>query len=157
MTSEMRRALAEVIGRPLRKVIASVHFFEGRLDDGPLCLWLSFEDLTSFRLFGASDGWHLGIDRALPEPIDMEESGEIILADVSNRTMFGQMVGRELKRAWLVESPAGEVIGVRFDFGVALEPIVINWGDELRIVGDYPPDARGEEIAEARVRPVVLG
>lgn len=157
MTDETRRILAGAIGRPLRKVIASVHLFEEKLDDEPIHLWLSFDDLALFSLFGASDGWHLGVDRTLPEPTDLGESGEIILVDVSNKTPFRKAISRELKGAWLVESPAGEIIGVRFDFGSSLRPIVINWGDELRIVDDYPPDARGEEIMEARIQPVVLG
>jgi hypothetical protein len=148
--------LAEAIGRPLRKVIASVHFFGGRLDDEPIHLWLSFEDLALFRLFGASDGWHLEVDRTLPEPTDMEESGEIVLVDVSNRTIFSQMIGRKLEGAWYVESPAGETIGIRFDFGLSLRPAVIIWGDELRIVDTYPPDAPREEIVETRIRPVAL-
>jgi hypothetical protein len=156
MTDETRRILAGAIGRPLRKVIASAHLFERKLDGEPIHLWLSFEDLALFRLFGASDGWHLGVDRILPEPTDMGESGEIILVDVSNKTTFGQMIGKELEGAWLAESPAGEIVGVRFDFGFSLRPIVINWGDELRIVDDYPPDARGEEIIEARIQPVAL-
>lgn len=148
--------LAEAISRRLRKVIASVHLFEERLDDAPVHLWLSFEDLALIRLSGASNGWHLEIDKILPEPTDMEESGEIILVDLSNKTAFRRMVGEELKGAWFVESPAGEIIGSRFDFGLSLKPIVINWGDELCIVEDYPPDAREEEIIETRIQSVVL-
>lgn len=156
MTDETRRTLAEAIGRPLRKVIASVHLFERKLEDEPVHLWLSFEDFAVFRLFGVSDGWHVGADGTLPEPTDMGESGDIILVDVSNKTAFGKMIGRELKGAWLAESLAGGIVGVRFDFGFSLRPIVINWGDELRIVDDYPPDLRRGEIIEARIQPVAL-
>lgn len=156
MTDETRRTLAEAIGQPLRKVIASVHLFQRELDNEPMHLWLSFGDLALFRFFGASDGWRLGVDRTLPEPVDMGESGDIILVDLSNKTPFAPLIGRELEGAWLAESPAGEITGVRFDFGCSLRPIVLNWGDELRIVDDYPPDAGGGEIVEDRVRPVAL-
>lgn len=156
MTDEVQRTLSGAIGRRLRRVIASVHFFGERFDNEPICLWLSFENLTLFRLFGASDGWHLGVDKAPPEPSDMEESGQVLVTDVSNKTVFEQMIGKELKGAWLIESPGGEIIGIRFDFGFSLRPIVINWGDELRIIDDYPPDAPIEEIVESRIQPVAL-
>ena len=138
----------------MRKVIASIHFFEGRCDDEPVELWLSFESLALFRLSGASDGWRLEVDETTPEPVDMEESGEIILGDMSNKTMFDSMVGRELKGVWIVESPAEEIIGVRFDFGLPTRPVVINWGDELRIAADYPSEVWEEGISEAAMQPV---
>lgn len=157
MTERARAILTEAIGRPLRKVIASVHFFEGRLNSEPVHVWLSFEGLTIFRLSGATDGWGVEIDEAIPEPVDMEESGEFLLADVSNKTEFGSMVGRELNGVWLVESPVEEIVGVRFDFGLPTGPVVFNWGDELRIADDYPSEVWEEGASEAAVQPVISG
>lgn len=157
MIDETQRVLAGAIGRPLRKVIAAVHVFEGeRKDEEPLHLWLSLEGSALIRLFGASDGEHLFADRKPPEPVDMQEYGEVILTDVSRSTAFGDVIGRKLEGAWLVESPPGEVVGLRFDFGLALRPVVFNRGDELYVVDDYPPDVWEEGISEVRVRPVAL-
>ncbi len=156
MNSEMLRIMTEAIGRPLRKVIASVHLFEGKLDDEPLAIWLSFEGLGWIHLAGASDGWRLAVDGTLPEPADMEESGEIVVVDLSNKTVFRQMAGKELKGAWLMESPAGEPTGVRFDFGLRTRPVIINRDDELRIAADYSPE-NWEEIMETRLPEVAAG
>lgn len=157
MVDETQRILSEAIGRPLRMVIASIHVFEGeRQDEEPLQLWLSFEGAAPIRLSGASDGGRILADRTPPEPADMQESGEVILIDASRSTAFADVIGRKLEGAWLVESPPEEIIGLRFDFGLALKPVVFNWGDELHVVDDYPPDVWGEGIWETRMRPVAL-
>lgn len=145
----------EAIGRRLRKVVASTHLFEGKLDDAPINLWLFFEGLAPLRVFGVADGWRLSADRSPPEPFDMDESGEVVLSDVSVKTVLGAVIDKNLEGAWIVKSPEGEVVGIRFDFGLSSKPLILNRDDELLVLDEFPSDA-GEEITETRVRPVAL-
>jgi len=145
----------QAIGHPLRKLVAAVHVFDTAvLCDVPLCLWLFFDTLPGLRLSGAADGWSIQADDTPPEPIDLEESGEIILRDVSRKSVFQRALGRALQSAWSVQSsPTGEVIGIHFDFGQSITPCVLNWGDELYIAEQYPADAKKNELREVSIMP----
>jgi hypothetical protein len=149
MTVAVDEMLSKAAGRSLKQVAASLHSFEGRLGNTPICLWLVFEGLQGFRLFGAADGWHIGVDDAQPEPVDMGGSGEIVIHDISRESIFREMLNRTLKGGWTIESPTrGSVIGVRFDFGLPVKPLVLNWGDEIYLGDDFPHDAKRSEILE---------
>jgi len=154
MTNTIPWIFAKAVGHPLRKVVASVQVFEEAiLREAPLCLWLFFEGLPGLRLVGSSDGWHVETDETPPEPVDMGESGEIVVRDISRKSIFQQGLGRVLEGAWAIaSSPGGEIIGVRFDFGLPRKPIILNWGDELYIADTYPPDAKEEELLEVPMR-----
>ena len=151
----LRARCGKAIGHTLRKIIASVHVFNAELlCDAPVCLWLFFDTLPGLRLSGAADGWSIQADDTPPEPMDLEESGEIILRDVSRKSVFQRALGRALQSAWLVQSsPTGEVLGVRFDFGQSITPCVLNWGDELYIAEHYPADAKDDELREVFIMP----
>ena len=156
LTEEALQAkIGKAIGHTLRKIVASVHVFDtATLCDVPVCLWLFFDTLPGLRLSGAADGWSIQADDTPPEPMDLEESGEIILRDVSRKSAFQTAVGRVLQSAWSVHSsPSGEVIGIRFDFGQSITPCVLNWGDELYIAEHYPADANQHELRELPIRP----
>jgi hypothetical protein len=43
---------------------------------------------------------------------------------------------------------------MRFDFGQPVQPIVLNWGDELYMTEQYPGDARDDEFQEVPIMPV---
>ncbi len=82
----------------------------------------------------------------------MQESGKIILRDVSRTSVFQRALGRALQEAWSVQSsPTGEVIGIRFDFGQSITPCILNWGDELYIAAQYPADAQKNELREVAI------
>ena len=154
-TDPLQARFGKAIGHTLRKIVASVHVCDtAALCDVPLCLWLFFDTLPGVRLSGAADGWSIQADDAPPEPIDLEESGEIILRDVSRKSVFQKALGRALQAAWSVQSsPNGEVIGIRFDFGQSITPCVLNWGDELYIAEQYPADAKKNELREVAIMP----
>src|SRR5215831_2358381 len=151
----LQARFGKAIGHTLRKIVASVHIFNAEaLCDVPLCLWLFFDTLPAMRLSGAAGGWSLQADDVPPEPIDLEESGEIILRDVSHKSAFQSALGRALQSAWSVHSsPTGEVIGIRFDFGQSITPCVLNWGDELYVAEHYPADAIKDELQEVPIMP----
>ena len=151
----LQARFGKAIGHTLRKLVASVHVFDAAAPcDVPLCLWLFFDTLPGVRLSGAADGWSIQADDTPPEPIDLEESGEIILRDVSRKSVFQRALGRALQAAWSVQSfPTGEAIGIRFDFGQSITPCVLNWGDELYIAEHYPADAQKNELREVAIMP----
>jgi hypothetical protein len=156
LQKKLQAELGQAIGHKLRKIVASMHLFglEGR-SDAPLDLWFFFETLPVFHLTGASDGWSLQIDDILPEPVDMGESGEIVRCDISQRSIFGKVRGKALRSVWSVQSPPqGPVIGVRFDFGEPVKPLVLNWGDELYVAEHYPDNAGDDELQEIPIMPV---
>jgi hypothetical protein len=155
-THTLQDKLSKALGQKLRKVVASMHRLgaEG-CSEAPLGLWLFFDTLPVFRLTGTPEGWGLQIDDTLPEPVDLGESGEIILCDLSQRSIFGQGIGHALRAVWSVHSPPqGAMIGVRFDFGQSVKPLVLNWGDELYMAEHYPADAREDELQEVPIMPV---
>src|SRR6266567_3226606 len=151
----LQARFGKAIGHTLRKIVASVHVCNTKAwCDVPLCLWLFFDTLPGLRLYSAADGWSIQADDTPPEPIDLEESGEIILRDVSRKSVFQRALGRALQSAWSVHaSPTGEVIGIRFDFGQSITPCVLNWGDELYIAEQYPADAKKNELREVAIIP----
>ena len=151
----LQARVGKALGHTLRKIVASVHVFNAAaLCDVPVCLWLFFDTLPGLRLSGAADGWSIQADDTPPEPIDLEESVEIILRDVSHTSAFQMALGRTVQSAWFVQySPTGEVIGVRFDFGQSITPCVLNWGDELYIAEQYPADAKDDELREVPIMP----
>jgi hypothetical protein len=151
----LQARFGKAIGHTLRKIIASVHVFDtAALCDVPLCLWLFFDTLPALCLSSAADGWSIQADDTPPEPLDLQESGEIILRDVSRKSVFQRALGRALQAAWSVQSsPTGEVIGIRFDFGQSITLCVLNWGDELYIAEQYPADAKKNELREVAIMP----
>lgn len=155
MSDEISRIVGEAIGHRLMKVAASTHLFEGKVDDAPIDLWLFFEGMSPLRVFGESDGWRLSVDRRPPEPFDMDESGEVVVSDVSAKTPFGAVIGAELSGAWLVEL-SGEPVGVRLGFGLPSRPLILHFDDELLVLDEYPYDGGAGEFSEIRIRPIVL-
>ncbi len=151
----LQARFGKAIGHTLRKIVASVHVFGTVAPcDVPVYLWLFFDTLPGLRLSGAADGWSIQADDIPPEPIDLEESGEIILRDVSRKSPFQRALGRALQSAWSVHSsPTGEVIGIRFDFGQSITPCVLHWGDELYIAERYPADAKEDELRDVPIMP----
>jgi len=151
----LQARFGRAIGHTLHKIVASVHVYDSKAwCDIPLCLWLFFDTLPGLRLSGAADGCSIQADDTPPEPMDLEESGEIILRDVSRKSVFQRALGRDLQAAWSVQSaPTGEVIGICFDFGQSITPCVLNWSDELYIGEHYPADASQDELREVPLRP----
>jgi len=151
----LQARVGKALGHTLRKIVASIHVFGSEAPcDIPVCLWLFFDTPPGLRLSSAADGWSIQADDTPPEPMDLEESGEIILRDVSRKSAFQRAMGRVLQSAWSVHSsPTGEVIGIRFDFGQSITPCVLNWGDELYVAEQYPVDAKKNELQEVPIMP----
>src|SRR5207244_11165754 len=93
----LQARVGKALGHTLHKIVASVHVFDTAvLCDIPVCLWLFFDTLPGLRLSSAADGWSIQADDTPPEPMDLEESGEIILRDVSHKSAFQRALGRAL-------------------------------------------------------------
>jgi hypothetical protein len=141
--------IRKVIGNRLQTVGGTFHVYDGTVSHEPIALWFGFEAIVPLRFAGASDGWHLVLDDAPPEEVDMHSAGAIHYIDTA-MTVSGA-IGATVRRAWLVVSPSPrDVIGVRFDFD-AMTVRVLNWGDQMYLGSDFPRDADLAEIAEVPV------
>lgn len=145
--------LVPALGRPLKRVAASVYALEGKIYDGASELWLYFDGLPPLRLRGDPDGWRLLLDGMPPEPLDVAEMGELVVRDITLQSVFRAVKGMPLLAAWWVESNLDTgYVGLRFDFGAFVKPIVMNLGDQLYISHRYPHDMfAGEEYIEVPV------
>ncbi len=151
MNNSVQRKYARMIGRPLRQVAASMHMYERQIEESPLSLWLYFDGLDPFRFFGTPDGWRIGIDQTQAAPVDMGESGEVVIRDISRRSVLSAGLDKILKVAWEVRArDSGQMIGVRFDFGLSFKPMILNWDDELHIADEYPSEME-ESITEVPI------
>lgn len=150
MSTKIREYLLKRLGKQLRVVIGSYFFMDGVFDPNPMHVWLHFMEHEAIRISGASDGEGLLIDTDMPSPASMGKYGEIVVRSMSENPYFGPCLHRSLLEASAIESPHGNIIGVRFDFGENQKPMILNWGDELVVAHDYPADAVKENILEIR-------
>lgn len=139
--SMIEARVLEILGRRLTSAGALLHEYEGHLSTQMHDLWLGFEGKEPLRFSEASDGEHLLVDSDEPEEVDMQESGRTRFVGLESDALFSPAMGLPLRRAWLVLSPGPrDVIGVRLTFETCTM-LVLNWGDELYLGPNYPPDA----------------
>ena len=147
MRSRLTALLQDAVGHSLSGCVAALHLFEESIDRSPVYLWLEFENLQAIRFSGSSDGNEVLADTQPPEPVDMEESGEIIIADLSNTPVISSNIGKQLVSVRLVGAATGHVIGVKLEFDSTEGFYVLNWGDEILIKEELPPDSE-KDLAE---------
>lgn len=135
----------------LEAVTAAVFVFEGKMmKDKPLHLALHFEGGISFSLHADSDGESLRVDHAALVPVDMEESGEIVIVDFSRSLPWKSAVGRSLVQATEVQS-AGYTIGLELGFDGGTAAYVFNWGDDIWVVDAWPEEIMSHEADIRRI------
>lgn len=128
-------------GAVLKAVYGTFHQFRDSVDmTSALGVWLLFEQRKPLHISGASDGETILTDSDDPQAFDMGESGRVVIVDISKRCCFDAAVGRELRRIDAIRDRRARLLGLRFDFGLDIRPIVINWGDELWVRSAYPLD-----------------
>jgi hypothetical protein len=132
----------DLIGETLGAVYGALHLFNDSIDvSTPNTIWLAFGTHPRIRIFGNPDGETVGIDFADPKPCDMGELGEMVIADIGRRSGFAGGIGKRLCRFGAVRNRSRRLVGFRFGFGADINPIVLNWGDELYIAIKYPDEA----------------
>lgn len=144
----MDMRLAELIGQRLGSVIGEVHCFDGSFSETPNSVTLLFDERDPLRVSGDADGWRIRLDRTFPLPKQMEESGEIVLRDLSRASAVKDCIHQQLKLVWTLESPKGQAVGLRFDFGSNQKLMILNWGDEIIVGNTYPAGPDIETIVE---------
>lgn len=161
----MNQGISELFRRALdhrlRKILGSDYVSKGQTEKraiAPINLWLAFEGMSLIRILGSADGATLLADQVMPEPSDMDEAGEIVIRDVSKKFAFHDALNKNLQAVSIIaeaglRSTVEEqvVVGVRFDFGLNIRPIVLNWGDELYIGSRFPPDGDEAMFSEIPV------
>lgn len=142
-------AMQEAEGQVLTAVWASVHLFDGEMNwDKPGHLMLQFEARAPLTFKCASDGETLRIERTIPEPVDMQESGQFVIADFSARAPWANVTSRRLMHA---ESLVSHYFGSGTEIGLALifegeQPVFIfNLGDDLWTFNTWPEAIAAEE------------
>jgi hypothetical protein len=136
----------ETVGKKLSAVRAEVFRLEGKLARNPLKLELDF-GVESVVLRCASDGATLSVTSDPLASADMDESGEILVADWSGRRPFARVLGRVLDDVQAIYDRSDRtVIGVMLRFGDEQLDIV-NLGDEL-----VPRPAIDEALLEGASR-----
>ena len=98
LQNELKGWLASLIGKKLYKVVASIFFYKEKFYlDSPQFIMPIFEDSKKGRLYCCSDGHSICWDAVLLEPIDMQESGEEVIRDISYLTIWKTVIGKNLK------------------------------------------------------------
>lgn len=142
-------AIREAEGRVLNAVWASVHLFEETVTwEKPGRLTLQFDEIEPLTFRCASDGETLVIERANPEPFDMQEWGQFVVADFSARTPWSGVVSSRLVHVERLfsdyfEKP-GEV-GLELVFDNERTVFLLNLGDDLKVFDSLSQVAAMEE------------
>ena len=139
-TQEVAR-LHGLVGRTIDRVHVEAHAFKGVVDPGPpIRLYLRLSETEYVCIGCGADGESLYWDESLPEPVDMEESGEIVIADRTNQPPWFQVNSRTVESVAVMRSPEGGAIeGIKLEFGDGRRVLVVNNGDEFWIDDEYPP------------------
>lgn len=126
------------VGRRLLRVFGPVHVFGERLYGAtPGAFWFEFEDYPAFGIKGCGHGEGLELDSVKPVPMDMGESGEIIVRDLARGNNLKLVEHQVLSGAWEIRS-ANDVqtaltLGIRLEFGPGPAPAILNLADELEL------------------------
>lgn len=124
----------------LTSITANRHVYDGQVSPKPLRLLLAFDDGRSLRLQAAADGEQVIVgDGPLDEPFDIEEFGQVDVADVT-QSLFPQLSGFDVTG---VEALAlnGRQIGVKLNaighspFHIWVDGDELHWGDEAALLG----------------------
>lgn len=132
----------KIIGSVLLKAIGALHYFEGSFATVPEYLTLKFEGKGALTISCEADGERIQVNRELIEPIDMQESGEMVLCDLTRKSPFSKFFGKPVVQIFeLISINANKLIGLRLEFIHQSSLVVLNWGDELLISDQFPQNA----------------
>lgn len=142
MDSKLTNWLKDVLGRRLISVLALVYTYDGEKEfENPQELDLQFLSCGHGKLVCSYDGSSIEWQDNYIHEVDMEEFGQQLLENVSNRSIWNSVVNKMLLDAELINSIVEDsVIGVRFSFENRETISVLNLGDELYVYRDIPEE-----------------
>jgi hypothetical protein len=148
--STHQRTLAEHLapaqGMRLRAVYGTEYRDNTGCSGSPINLELVFDQISSIRLYSASDGVRLMADQQHLRPVDMSEAGEVVVRDYSHRPFFAKAIGQRLETIFAIKDKEWRLSGVRLQFrGPAFVSIVL-CGDELDLTEELRDGLTLEQI-----------
>lgn len=135
----------------LTAVQAEVYFFKGEFfKNTPVHLALKTLNQVSYKRFGcAPDGEGILIDKENLEPVDMQESGEIVVCDISNMDPWNKVIRRKIIKPFLIgNKKENRVLGISFYFENGMSIYIMNWGDEIKFFTELAKSFFEEEKVE---------
>ena len=127
-----------MVAMRLNSIIANRHIFDGQANGKPLRLLLNFDGGNALRLQVAGDGEQMIADAGrLDAPFDMEEYGQIDIADVT-QSLFPKLRGLEVAQVETLASN-GKRVGVKLNvaggqpFHFWVDGDELHWGDEAAL------------------------
>lgn len=136
------------LGQRLISVEAEIYFFNGQFfKNTPLHLVLNvIEPVNYQRIGGASDGDTILIDNKKLKPVNMQESGEVMVCDISNLDPWNKVIKKMINKVFLVGNKENQrFIGLGFGFENGVSIYVMNWGDEIKFFTKLPSSFFREE------------
>lgn len=127
-------ARGSIVPMRLNSIFANRHIFEGHINGRPLRLLLKFDIGHVLRLRVAADGAQMIVDDGpLDVPFDMDEYGQVDIADVT-QALFPTLQGAEVEQIETLASN-GKCVGVKLSaarrqsFHFWVDDDELYWGD----------------------------
>ncbi|RKZ73073.1 MAG: hypothetical protein DRR16_33415 [Candidatus Parabeggiatoa sp. nov. 3] len=154
-TNKLSEGLKLLLGKKLKKVIASIFSFEGVLNmESPQAVLLQFEDNRRLVFYPASDGVSLDCDHKTLSPLDLGEYGKEIIMEVSQLSLWQYALGEVLTEAYVIFSHVEEnAVGIKMHFNNSSIIIIINCGDDIYVWDEehFCEVFKNEKISEINV------
>ncbi|HIE01762.1 MAG TPA: hypothetical protein EYP59_15995 [Thiotrichaceae bacterium] len=156
-TNKLREGLKLLLGKPLKKVTASIFSYQGVLNmESPQAVSLQFEENHHLVFYTASDCVSLNCDHRTLSPWDFGEYGQEILLDISQFSLWQYALDQVLTEAYILFSHVEEnAVGIKMHFKSCII-IVVNCGDEMYVWDEehFSDVFKNEKISEINVSQV---
>jgi hypothetical protein len=137
----------------LNSITANRHIMGSQVNGKPLRLLLTFDSKRMLRLQVAGDGERMILDDGpLDAPFDMEEYGQIDVADVT-QSLFSTLHGVEITDVEALEW-SDRRVGVKLNladrepFHFWVDGDELHWGDQAALVGHEWLDGTAPKVSE---------
>jgi len=153
-TNKLRKGLKFLLGKPLKKVIASVFSYQGILNmESPQALLLQFEENHQLVFYPAPDGVSLDCGHKTLSPLNLGQYGQEIIQEISPLNFWQYALGQVLIEAYILFSHVEEnAVGIKMYFNNSII-IIINCGDEMYVWDEehFREVFKNENISEMNV------
>ncbi|EED9464934.1 hypothetical protein NWL46_003898 [Salmonella enterica] len=146
-----------VVGQKLQNVNGLIYVYDVPDLGAPQQLELIFLGENKNIAFKCGqDGASLELINSPMQEKDLGEYGKEIIMDLSNSSLFQEVIGKTLCRFYMVYSETEQkVIGTKLVFDDGLTLVIVNLGDEIKVFDSLSMDyERDEKINYVDVLPI---
>ena len=146
-----------VVGQKLQNVNGLIYVYDVPDLGAPQQLELIFLGENKNIAFKCGqDGASLELINSPMQEKDLGEYGKEIIMDLSNSSLFQEVIGKTLCRFYMVYSETEQkVIGTKLVFDDGLTLVIVNFGDEIKVFDSLSMDyERDEKINYVDVLPI---